>query len=46
MIHQLSQHVVSGRLEMLQQQSKAAQLKRGGYRETREPRISRHWANR
>jgi hypothetical protein len=46
MIQQLSQHVVNGRLELLQQHGKAAQLKRGGYRETREPRISRHWANR
>ena len=43
---QLSQYVMHGRIELLQQQSKAAQLKRSGYRETREPRVTRHWANR
>lgn len=46
MLHQLSRHVVNGRLELIQQQSKTAQLKRGGYREIREPRVTRHWANR
>ncbi|HEX7004922.1 MAG TPA: hypothetical protein VF168_12125 [Trueperaceae bacterium] len=46
MIPQLNQHVVNSRLELLQQHSRAAQLKRVGYRENREPRISRHWANR
>lgn len=46
MLHQLHQHVVNSRMELLQEQSKTAQLKRSGYRETREPRLLRHWANR
>ena len=46
MLHQLNQRVVNDRLELFQQQNKTAQLKRGGYREIREPRLLRHWANR
>jgi hypothetical protein len=44
--HQLNQHAVNGRLESLLRDRKTAQLKRIGYREIREPRIARHWANR
>jgi hypothetical protein len=46
MIPQLNQHAATARLESLQRDRRAAQLKRNGYREYREPRIARHWANR
>jgi hypothetical protein len=46
MIPQLSQHVATARLESLRRDRSFAQLKRNGYREYREPRIARHWANR
>lgn len=45
MFHELG-HDVSRRLENLQRKSKEAQLKRIGYRDFRELRIQRHWANR
>jgi hypothetical protein len=46
MLHQLSQQAVLGRLESIQRDRKTAQLRRDGYRDLREPRVTRHWANR
>lgn len=46
MIPQLNHYAAYGRLESLQRDRKTAQLKRDGYREFREPRKERHWANR
>jgi hypothetical protein len=46
MLHQLSEQAVLGRLESIQRDRKTAQLRRDGYREFREPRVKRHWANR
>jgi hypothetical protein len=44
--HQLNHYVVSRRLESFQRDRMTTQLKRHGYRELREPRVTRHWANR
>lgn len=46
MLHPLNHYAIAGRLERFRQYRKAAQLKRGGYREQREPRVEHHWANR
>lgn len=46
MMHQLDHYAALGRLESLQRNRKEAQLRRDGYREFREPRKERHWANR
>lgn len=46
MLHHMDQHDIQMRLRMIWHDRKIAQLRRDGYREFREPRIKRHWANR
>lgn len=45
MLHRSTEFIVS-RLDSIREGRKEAQLKRRGYREFREPRLERHWANR
>lgn len=44
-LHRSTEFIVS-RLASIREGRKEAQLKRRGYRELREPRLERHWANR
>lgn len=47
MLHHMNHYAVMERLESFKKLGrKTAQLKKGGYRDLREPRIDRHWANR